>query len=140
MLVKCEQGTIDSERYIGILKRFLIPKLDLNRHVFMQDGARPHTAKVTTEMLANEGVTLVEWPAKSPDLNPIETVWGIMTARIDVDHCVTVDELSGAIDRAWDSVSQEEINKLVEGFENRVLKMIERGGQNIQVKECYLGA
>lgn len=61
-----------------------------------------------------------------------------MKARIDVDICADVDELEDAIDAAWESVSQDEINNLVLGFEQRVLKMIDRDGQNIQVKQCYL--
>jgi len=60
------QGTMDHERYIEILQQFLIPKLDLDRHIFMQDGARPHKAKATIDMLTSAGVRLVEWPAKSP--------------------------------------------------------------------------
>ena len=41
----------------------------------MQDNASCHTAKSVKTFLSEEGVTVIEWPAQNPDMNPIENVW-----------------------------------------------------------------
>jgi len=131
------KGRITAETYIKTLRERLLPKIDIDRHIFMQDGAPAHTAKITKEFLANSNVKLMEWPAKSPDLNPIETVWGMMKARIRVDAFATAETLQKEVMKAWDSISQDQINELVLGFKNRVNKMVERKGKATNVARCY---
>ncbi|GFU35677.1 transposable element Tc3 transposase [Trichonephila clavipes] len=42
--------------------------------LFMDDNARPHRAKIVDECLHSEDITRMDWPAYSPDWNPIEHV------------------------------------------------------------------
>jgi transposase len=41
----------------------------------MHDGAPGHSAHYTLDELQERNITVILWPAFSPDFNPIETLW-----------------------------------------------------------------
>lgn len=98
--------------------------------VFQQDGASCHRAKGVLQYLANKKVKLMNnWPAHSPDLSPIETVWAYLRPRIS-KHCPkTRDQLTRAIQTEWDAMPVDYVNKLVRSFPKRCESVIQKGGK-----------
>jgi transposase len=103
---------------------------DTTGRVFMQDGARPHTAKGTMKMLRKKNVTVFEdWPPYSPDLNPIEDLWALLNHNVSEAHATTKDELEAAVRHAWDGMDQGIVDNFCRSFPKRLQRCIERRGR-----------
>ncbi len=72
--------------YQGILEHFMLSSADQffkdSDFIFQQDLAPAHTAKNTKSWLNDHGVGVLDWPANSPDLNPIKNLWGIVKRKM----------------------------------------------------------
>ncbi|GFV65060.1 transposable element Tc1 transposase [Trichonephila clavipes] len=72
------QGTLTARRYVDdILTPIVLPMLSSRPGaIYQQDNARPHTARLSQQCL--QGYDVLPWPAKSPDLSPIEHVCDVL--------------------------------------------------------------
>lgn len=96
---------------------------------FQQDNARIHAAKVTRAWLEEHGIWTIDWPAHSPDLNPIEHVWAKMKDilhRNRPDLCYLQDnkldwaEFERELQKAWREVPQPYIDDLIDSMARRL--------------------
>jgi hypothetical protein len=108
-------GTLNSQRYCNeIVVPVVVPFLRRgNAGIFQQDNARPHTARHTQGILHQNNVDVLDWPARSPDLSPIEHVWDILGRRLRQRHNVNnVAELTLALQQELNQITMNEIRTL----------------------------
>ncbi|GFX95097.1 transposable element Tcb1 transposase [Trichonephila clavipes] len=77
-------GTLNSQRYISeVLEPIVLPYLQgLATAIFQQDNARSHVAYIVHMFFVNHQIELLPWPARSPDLSPIENMWSMVAQRL----------------------------------------------------------
>lgn len=105
--------------------------------ILQYDGDRAYGANDVLQYLKNKGITtLEEWPARSPDLSPIENMWSIVQREVDHLDPSDAESLWVAVQRAWASISIETVNNLVGSFARRLKKCIASKGATITTKTC----
>jgi transposase len=126
-------GTQNSTAYCATLRKYLLPFLAANHpdgHIFQQDNAPIHTSRETKRAILELGLNVMAWPSKSPDLNPIENLWGVLARAVynEGRQFDTKEELKSAIIRGWATVTSDLMNALVQSMPNRCQQVIERKG------------
>ena len=128
------RGKIDSARYREILQNGLLPSLDLFddiNFIFQQDNAPVHTSRRTREWMQAEDIDLLPWPSKSPDLNPIETVWDLLDRKLRKLQLASLKDLERALHTAWLEIPPETFAALSSSMPARILKCISARGHII---------
>ncbi|GFW56408.1 transposable element Tcb2 transposase [Trichonephila clavipes] len=99
------RGTMTALRYVHvILEPHVLPVMQrLPGAIFLQDNARPHTARVSQECLRT--VTTLPWPARSPDLSPVEHIWDHLEWR--AGYPTSFNELEARLQQIWNEMSQD---------------------------------
>lgn len=87
--------------------------------------------------MLEHGISLLEWPPYSPDLNPIEHVWNLLKRRLfqlfphlfDLNrNLADGEEFKECLQKAWDSITQEEIRDLIDSIPRRLAAVIAAKG------------
>lgn len=133
-LVKIE-GIMKKEDYLHILKSNLPDFVDMSAYpeeevVFQQDGDPKHTSKIVIKWLSEQKFQLLEWPAQSPDLNPIENLWAVVKRRLGLHQRAptNINELWTRVQQEWADIPKEIIENLVESMPRRVRSVIKNKG------------
>ncbi len=87
--------------------------LPSRRRLFQQDNAKPHTAAIITAWLRSRRVRVLNWPACSPDLSPIENIWCIIKRKIHQRRPRTLQQLETYIRQEWDQIPTPKLQKLL---------------------------
>ncbi len=126
------EGTMNAERYIKVLEQHMLPsrrRLFQGRPcVFQKDNAKPHTAAITTAWLRSRRVRVLNWPACSPDLSPIENIWCIIKRKIRQRWPQTLQKLKTYIRQEWDQIPTPKLQKLITSMPRRLQTVLKRRG------------
>ncbi|GFV72205.1 transposable element Tcb2 transposase [Trichonephila clavipes] len=112
-------GTMMGQRYID---EVLLPDVRLfrgavgDKFVFMDDNAPCHRALAVQDCLDSEGIQRLVWPARSPDLNPIENVWDALGRQVAGRNYPPTNKnpLIRALTEEWDKLPQQLLDNVVQ--------------------------
>ena len=105
--------------------------------IVQHDGDTAYGTEEVLRYLASKGIkSLSGWPARSPDLSPIENMWAIVSKKVDFFGPHDVEELWRFVRRAWDEIPMSTVNALALSFHGRLKKCVAAGGQTIITKSC----
>lgn len=124
---------INSEKYQETVGTSLLPILKKKKfkgYTFQQDNASCHVSMNSRAWFDNKKVKLLDWPPLSPDLNPIENVWGILVRKVypNLATYSTVEALQEAVFREWNKLTPELMSTLINSMPNRLYDVIEKKG------------
>ncbi|GFY05940.1 transposable element Tc3 transposase [Trichonephila clavipes] len=113
-----DAGSVNGSRYCN---EILLPYVRLFRgamglqFLFMDDNATCHRTVAAEQLLESEDIELMDWPARSPDLNPIEHVWDFLSRRLAARTLppVTIRELPLALQDEWAAMPQQLTDTLI---------------------------
>ena len=117
-------GNLTGVRYRDeILAPVVVPLMNANRALtlFEQDNARCHTARVCSTYLQQQHMNVLPWPAKSPDLSPIEHLWDVLDRRVRRRSPSTLRQLERYLQQEWKAIPQIEIQRLIQSMRRRCM-------------------
>jgi hypothetical protein len=129
------EENLTAELYTTILEEAMLPSAErLMKGVWwlQQDGDSKHTARRTRDWLAEHNIRTFDWPANSPDLNPIENVWNLLKDRVAARGATSVQELKRYIQEEWDAMSMTYAESLVGSMPKRMQDVLAANGDAIK--------
>lgn len=99
--------------------------------ILVDDNALPHRAEIVKEVLRENEINRMNWPARSPDMNVIEHVWSSMKLKLNQreQEFMNLEELAIAVREEWESIPQGFIRNLVDSMPRRTAELLRvRGG------------
>jgi transposase len=105
--------------------------MDLGYYAFQQDNDPKHTAKLAKKFFAEKNVDVLIWPAQSPDLNPIESLWEIIKSKVAKYAPKSISELKAIIERKWYATPIKLCKKLALSFKGRSCDVYRANGGHI---------
>jgi len=129
------EGRMDAEQYVSILEDNLLPSMENSgipeeSIIFQHDNDPKHFSKRAQNWFKSEEIRLLDWPAQSRDLSPIEQLWQHLKKRLNSYERSArgVWELWERIDAEWGKIEVEECQKLIESMPRRLEAVIQANG------------
>ncbi len=122
---------LNAQRYRDEILRLIVVPFIHDHHLMLQhDNARPHVARICTQLLEAENIPVLAWPAYSPDMS---THWACLgcTGSAYTTACsisCQIQQLRTAIEEEWTNIPQATINNLINSMRRRCVALREANG------------
>jgi len=132
------EGVQNQDSYIELLTDYVIPEIETARAIseenilFMQDNAPCYTAKRVVTFLDHNNVKILNWPPRSPDLNPIENLWAWIKRKHESDEYpfpTTRFQLIENIFDIWEKIPEQIIVNLCDSVKRRLGEVLRLAGR-----------
>ncbi|XP_055643520.1 uncharacterized protein LOC129779828 [Toxorhynchites rutilus septentrionalis] len=133
---------INTKYYIdNVLKNHLLPIVKKHYkktpYCFQQDSAPSHQTKATQAWCEDnfpDFISSKEWPASSPDLNPLDfSAWGYMLGKLGSTKGLTVDTFKQRLEKVWNEMPQDIVRASCNAFQQRLRLVIKAKGERFEL-------
>ena len=130
------RSKVSAAVYQEVLEHFMLPSADQlygdADFIYQQDLAPAHTAKGTSTWFKDHGIPVLDWPANSPDLKPIQNLWDIVKRKMRDTRPNNAEqqqqELKAAIRATWASITPQQCHRLIASMPRRIAAVIHAKG------------
>ena len=126
---------LDAALMKRILDENLVPSAQLHystdppeQWFLLHDNDKKFHSRLVQDLLHRKGVSCLDFPSYSPDLNPIENLWATLAREVEKKQCDSIEEMQDAIEEAWKQVNLEHLRKLVASMPERCAAVIAAEG------------
>ena len=132
---------MDAKQYQTLLQNYVVPHIyaggyEMDCFRFQHDGAPAHSVKSTQVWLAERNIQVLDWPANSPDLSPLDFFfWSRLELELQrqfPDGFKSDEELRGGVLRAAQAIPQEQCKAAIKDFYKRLCEVIQQEGRQIE--------
>jgi hypothetical protein len=122
---RCYSNRMNTQLYIETMENCLKPSVDLlyENHenvIYQQDNAPCHKSRLPMAWFEENSVEVMNWPTKSPDLNPIEHIWSLIDQRISGIRFDSLAQLEQELLNQLNAFTTPECVKLIESMPERI--------------------
>ncbi len=134
------RSKVNAAVYQEVLEQLMLPAADQlygdADFIFQQDLAPAHSAKATSTWFKDHGIPVLNWPANSPDLNPIENLWGIVKRKMRYARPNNAEELKATIRATWALITPEQCHRLIDSMPRHIAAVIQAKGAQLSIECC----
>ena len=124
-------GRIDFDLYCSILENELLESIKYFKKkrkniLFQQENDPKHKSKKATSWFKDHKIQVMDWPAQSPDLNPIKHLWVHLKRQLAA-YLTPFSEINDQwehIQREWEAIDTVMVQNLIESMPRRVEEVI----------------
>lgn len=133
----CTSESITAQTYVNMLEEEFFSQLEYDLPedlIWMHDNAPPHRANFTREYFEGKQMEVLKWPPHSPDLNPIENVWGMLQKKVYEGGKTfrNTTELWEELSIQWRQIPNQTIRNLYNSMRKRCCDVLQANGQRIK--------